>query len=279
MTRRAFTAIELAVVFVLIAVLAIMLLPALEQGRLDAIRAKCLSQVRQIGMAVTMFESDNTDLWPWARVSVAPGHPQWPDPTGSLALLYPRYAPQAYLFRCPATEDLVAFEDDGSDFLNCKDFSMPPVPKPAAAPEAAKLGPCPPSYFYDAGGPGGPGIPRNARTNRVVYGDSCVHSYWKNAEGKQFWLGKQNHDLGGNFLFVDKHVDWLEVSWTGAPWKLGQSMPSVPNPHILRQLVVPGAPDRGPLADPNVFWDDGGSKEYDADLAGMMWFDGSWKEF
>ncbi len=279
--KKGFTAIELAVVLCIITILAIMLVPALERGHSEAIRVKCLSNVRQIGMAFSMYQTDHGGRWPSARRSVSPEDPDWPDPTGSLAALYPAYAPKAYLFQCPSTADRVAFELDASDFRNCRNFSVSPKGSSSIVEDIRRGVPMPPSYFYDPGGPGRPPIPRNAPSMRVVYGDECVHGYWGNEQGDGMWIGTDNHPEGGNFLFVDQHVDRLMVHWTGTPWQKGKSMPYVPNPLLHMQERVPGANKFRVVTDTNVFWDDwGGEKqEVDADLAGMMWLGDSWKEF
>ena len=280
--NRAFTAIELAVVLVIIAILAAMLLPALEQGHEEATRTKCLARMRQIGYAMEMYHSGHKGQWPSACVSVHPEHPEWPDPTGSLALLYPAYAPKTYLFQCPATEDIVNLNADGDDFLNCSDFYVSPSGKATRPQDEGKRAPSPPSYFYDSGGPDNPHIPRGSPPGRVVYGDECVHDYWEGADGEGFWLGQNNHPMeGGNFLFADKHIEWLEVHWIGRPYAKGASRPYVPNTHLPRRRQ-PGDP-AGFVAseDTNVFRDDtqGDQTSRDADLAGMMWVDEGWLEF
>ncbi len=279
--REGFTAIELAVVLCIIAILAIMLVPALETGRAQATRVKCLSRVRQIGMACSMYQSDHRGRWPSARQSPCPDDPSWPDATASLASLYPIYAPKAYLFECPATTDRVAFEPDGSDFRNCGNFDVSPEGSHSVVEDIRRGVPMPPSFFYDASGPGRSAIPRTSSSMRVVYGDECVHGYWGDEEGNGWWIGTDNHPGVGNFLFVDLHVDRLRVQWTGQPWQKGKSMPYVPNPLVHLQERLPGAEKLTVITDTNVFSDDwvGQKRDVDADLAGMMWLDDSWKEF
>jgi hypothetical protein len=63
-SNRAFTAIELAVVLCILALLACLLLPILDRSRAMSSRISCVSHLKQIGTAYRIWAGDNGDRFP-----------------------------------------------------------------------------------------------------------------------------------------------------------------------------------------------------------------------
>ena len=101
MKRRAFTLIELLVVIAIIAILAAILFPVFSRVRLKAQQSNCLSNLKQIALAVRMYASDYGGMLPYCPTPL-PGD-TWYDPTASLGpYLGEKGAKSGQVWVCPS---------------------------------------------------------------------------------------------------------------------------------------------------------------------------------
>jgi prepilin-type N-terminal cleavage/methylation domain-containing protein len=128
---NAFTLIELLVVIAIIAILAAMLLPALSKAKEKAKAAQCLSNLRQIGIAGSLYSDDNADKFYSNVGGSLPNGGQWflnprssvqLDPavntdTAYWALGYKQYfANTRTLFACPDGTVVDEWHDSGLNY-------------------------------------------------------------------------------------------------------------------------------------------------------------------
>ena len=108
--HRNFTLIELLVVISIIAILAGMLLPALNKARMSASGSSCLSNLNQIKLMIVQYAMDCRGYYPKAEVA-----PVWGDPAGWTNQLWIAVKAEKKIFKCPAEKDR-----DFSYALNCR---------------------------------------------------------------------------------------------------------------------------------------------------------------
>ncbi len=202
---RAFTLIELLVVVAIIAVLAAMLLPALQNAKDMAKRSACMDQLRQVGMA-TLFVANDNDGWidgtPDDHVT-PPATATWLVITNYLggdSLLVPR---QSGGMGCP-----------GMDPRDLRDWSYAV------------------NWMFGAWPAYGGWYPRHSLNESTrpsltflvteswfpyIYPD---YQSGQTASGIGTWDGYPRHrGQGLNFFFVDGHAQWLKARpgylWSG----------------------------------------------------------------
>ena len=116
-SRSGFTLVELLVVVAIIAVLAAVLMPVLARSREKARSTACLSNLKQLSLALEMYLADYDEVFLFAQMRLPPGvtvrDHYWGRATGgswdAIYLIWPNqlmpYVRGDQIFRCPSNPD------------------------------------------------------------------------------------------------------------------------------------------------------------------------------
>ncbi len=104
--RQAFTVVELLIVMAIVSILAMMLLPVLNNVRASARKISCLGRVKQVGIAMQMYAGD----FAWFPYRSYPtNNDEWASATNEnrqhmvfTDRIYPVYVGDYHIFYCPA---------------------------------------------------------------------------------------------------------------------------------------------------------------------------------
>jgi prepilin-type N-terminal cleavage/methylation domain-containing protein len=262
--KKAFTLIELLVVIAIIAILAAMLMPALEKARKKARLSQCQSNLHQFGLGVSMFRSDEKGEWfVLGKTGFTAGSGEYTSwfaqVTGcsTVAFVIDRgYLQDTDVLKCPILDTPFPRKPHLSYHGNpwvcrCHYPSLDEWTKWAGAQEI--------TYFYDE-----THIPNSAAAARVIAADGieCATKYG---------VEPPNHRDSSSLLFVDMAVQtqaklrpdlrWVKQEYyvqfnvdpagyggTSGPWvRYGY----IPNPRLDEDRAV--NPDTGFVAED---WDD-----------------------
>ncbi|MCW3051123.1 MAG: prepilin-type N-terminal cleavage/methylation domain [Chthonomonadales bacterium] len=147
--RYGFTLIELLVVIAIIAILAAILFPVFAKARAKAREIACISNLRQLGMSITMYADDCDGLYPFAVDPADYSTPQIWNSQPAFKALIPTmthindalmpYTKSKEMFHCPG--------DFGFDIEDFTGLEIDPTgsPKNASPSSFKKFGS---SYYY-----------------------------------------------------------------------------------------------------------------------------------
>jgi len=209
--NHGFTLIELLVVIAIIAMLMGILLPSLNRARRQAKKIACISNMRQMGVALQAYLIDGENRLPPSSCHLS-------DPNQYWLKILTKYTGEKLLFRCPS--------DKAKDFV---DWNLPldEQPDDSRWSSFALNGLLDPRCSYNRGRYNN--VINIRRPVYCVYVSESPSSWTKydhvhpetwgsldQAKGQIAW---DRHNGTSNFLFVDGHAENLKIeqtwSWPG----------------------------------------------------------------
>jgi prepilin-type processing-associated H-X9-DG protein len=183
------------VVISIISILASMLLPALAKAKEKGLAIKCMSNLHQLGLAMTMYGDDSSDRLPISYASIG-------DPTAGgwngtnmpwTQSLGPYYDNNLKLLDCPGFSSFYKYSTFNY-FMGSSAFAYNYTPPPSWSPASVIMrGIMVPSMYPLSGDCNYPTYPTNADINN-------------NESNVLFALPSPTHNNRVNILFADFHV-------------------------------------------------------------------------
>lgn len=194
----AFTLLELMVVISIIAVLAALLVPAVGSAKENANKAKCLSNLRQIGTAIEFYKEDNDQSYP---IKYPPTPYSYWDKYAYMNVLGSNYFTATWgVFRCPSNRNTLDISFRTNSLGGRMDYEI-------------NSG----IFSMKAGGTNGWGETIEVTTLAVVIYDWPGPNYFGYGPAPT-----SPHPSGGiNAYFADGHTAWITAEESD-DWKQGQ---------------------------------------------------------
>ena len=116
MKIQRFTLIELLVTISIIGILAAMILPALNSSRERAKQIACVGNLKQLGLALNMYLSDNRFIMPYCTISPSAPPPGEENLASIVDVLLPYVNKNKDVFCCPGDANKKYFKQEGTSY-------------------------------------------------------------------------------------------------------------------------------------------------------------------